>query len=209
VTPSVWSVARSDLRRARQLRHLCRCARKKAKGSVDPPPPARARNSGMNLQRAAPPSIRATSVRKARLPSVKASVGLRKPADRPTRQLGCRTRSLRWRGGGCPTRTRRSRPGSRGRSAQPIKLLPPRERSSAPAARLSAAARLALGGCEHQAGHDEETRDQPCQSGHLDVSHRASLLRPCRSARCVHARPGRLNGTAPSPPRPSSARARR
>jgi hypothetical protein len=47
-----------------------------------------------------------------------AAIDLRKPADRPTRQLGCRTRSLRWRGGGCPTRTRRSRPGSRGRSAR-------------------------------------------------------------------------------------------
>jgi hypothetical protein len=42
------------------------------------------------------------------------------------------------------------------------------------AARLeprSHTARLALGGREHQAGHDEQPRDQPDQSGHLDVSH--------------------------------------
>jgi hypothetical protein len=36
---------------------------------------------------------------------------------------------------------------------------------------LLAMARLALGGREHQARHDEQPRDQPYQSGHLDVSH--------------------------------------
>jgi hypothetical protein len=56
---------------------------------------------------------------------------------------------------------------------------------------------LALGGGEHQAGHDEQAGNQPHQSGHLDMSHR-TLLAQTMSKRSVWTR-------SPSTPRSPNA----